>query len=184
MRSSNTLPLALHSFSAWRAPSSEHANAAVDLRAVVSSGLADCQSASPEGLRVHMPEGPTLCAGRLLHLKHLVTAMLAIASRESPQGLSSDLLIERLPTHVSITVTSDRATQTPELGPLFEAFNAYSSSLSQTKDAVSYTPRMKVISCEDRRFSRLRVNLPHLPCAAADAGESWQTTYEPCLRAG
>jgi hypothetical protein len=182
---SNTLPLTRPSFSAWRAPSPEHANDAVDLGAVVRSGLADCQTASRECLRVQVPEGPTLCAGGLLHLEHLVTAMLAIASRESPQGLGSELLIERQPTHISVTVTSDRATQTPELGPLFEAFNAYSSSLSsQTKETISYTPRMKVISCEDRRFSRVRVNLPHQPCAAKDAGESWVNTYEPCLRAG
>lgn len=172
-------PLALHPFIARHTPRAE--GPGVDLCELLSDGL--CRTGETGAVRVVLPNQPIRCAGRQRALQQLVSAMLAMAQRQSPQGLDSELKVECLATHLSLTVTSDRVTQTPELGPLFEAFNAYSASLSKQDTSVAYTPRMKIVSCADRRFSRIRVGLPYANAQVTDEAVQ-ASAYEPCRRAG
>ena len=179
----NNSPVALPPFFARHARASDE----VDLCGLVTSDLERAESSAL--VRIELPEGPALAAGGASRLRHLVTALLAIATRESPQGLGSELTVECLPTHIAVTITSDRVTQTAELGPLLEAFNAYSASISRREECVSYTPRMKVTSCADRRFSRVRVGLPYAqePDVFGEVSPERvpsSSRYDSCLRAG
>jgi hypothetical protein len=175
-------PFALRPYLARHAPCAD----GVELCELVSSGLESTENSALA--RVELPSAPVHCAGQLLRLQHLVTALLTIAKRASPQGLGSELTMDCLPSHISITITSDRATQTAELGPLFEAFNAYSACLAKSQPMIEYTPRMKITSCSDRRFSRVRVGLPYPVGEERDVLSERDSdslpSYEPCLRAG